>query len=156
MTFCIHGLNAQDYAPIFAMTEAELTAVNAMRAIVDAEPGYPCRVSLEDAKIDETVILLNHASMPAPTPFQATHAIYIRQSARTFVPEPGEIPTALCMRTQSVRAFDGNWMLVDADLAEGEAEIAATIEKMLKRPEVKEVHLHNARQGCYAARATRA
>ena len=153
MTFRIHGLSAQDFAPFFAMTEAELTAVNAMRVIVDSEPGYPCRVSLEDAKIDETVILLNHASMPAPTPFQATHAIYIRQSARTFVPEPGEIPTALCMHTQSVRAFDGNWMLVDA---EGEAEIAATIEKMLKRPEVKEVHLHNARQGCYAARATRA
>ena len=113
MTFRIHALSAQDFAPFFAMTEAKLTAANAMRVIVDSEPGYPCRVSLEDA-------------------------------------------TALRMRTQSVRAFDDNWMLVDADLAEGEAEIAATIEKLLKRPEVKEVHLHNARQGCYAARATRA
>ena len=155
MTFRIHALNAQDFAPLFTMTTDQLSAANAERVVVDAEPGYPCRVSLKDAKVGETVILLNHASMPARTPFQATHAIYVRQGAKTAMPKPGDIPTAIGARTQSVRAFDDNWMLVDADLAEGAAEIAATITRMLDRSEVKEVHLHNARQGCFAARATR-
>ncbi len=47
-------------------------------------------------------------------------------------------------------------MMIDADLADGPEAIAAAIERMFDRPDVQEVHLHNARLGCYAARATRA
>ena len=156
MTFRIHALNHEDFAPLFAMDDAQLAARNARRVTVDADPGYPCRISLEDARVGETVILLNHASMDAPTPFRATHAIYVRNGVRTAQPDPDEVPPALRTRPQSVRAFDANWMMVDADLADGPDQVAATIDRMFERSDVAEIHLHNARLGCFAARATRA
>lgn len=156
MTFRVHALNHEEFTPLFAMDDAELGAANARRLTVDAEPGYPCRLTLTDGKLGETVILLNHVSMPARTPFRASHAIYVRQGAEAVTPEPGEIPPALQNRPQSIRAFDTNWMMVDADLAEGAEAVAATIRRMLENPDVQEVHLHNAKLGCYAARATRA
>ncbi len=106
MTFRIHALNHEDLEPLFAMDKTELHAANARRKIVDANPGFPCRLTLEDARLGETVILLNHVSMPARTPFRATHAIYVRQGAKAVTPGPGKVPPALRTRPQSIRAFD--------------------------------------------------
>jgi hypothetical protein len=155
MTFRIHALAADQFTPLFALDDTALAAVNARRMIVDADPGYPCRVSLEDGRIGETVFLVNHVSMPAATPYRASHAVYIRENAVSAEPGPGELPLALARRLLSLRAFDGEGMLRCADVAEGDA-VPAMIEEMLTDPAVAEIHLHHARQGCYAARATRA
>jgi hypothetical protein len=155
MTFRIHALAADQFAPLFAMDDTALAAANARRMIVDADPGYPCRVSLEDGRIGETVILVNHVSMSAATPYRASHAVYIRENAVSAEPGPGKLPVALARRLLSLRAFDGAGMLRCADVAEGDA-VPAMIEEMLADPAVAEIHLHHARQGCYAARATRA
>ena len=55
----------------------------------------------------------------------------------------------------SLRAFDDQDMMVDADVAEGEA-VEGLIERLLARPEVAYVHAHYARRGCYAALVRRA
>ena len=39
------------------LNDKELASHQAKGVIVDEEPGYPCRVSLEDAKIGERVLL---------------------------------------------------------------------------------------------------
>src|SRR5689334_10102300 len=51
MRFRIRGLPAEKFAPLFALSDAELEAQDAVRRIADRrEPGYPCRVSLTDSK----------------------------------------------------------------------------------------------------------
>ena len=59
MSFQIHALPAEHFQPLFRMSEQELASVRATRMVVDTKPGYPCRVSLADAEVGETVILVN-------------------------------------------------------------------------------------------------
>lgn len=58
MPFQIHALDCEPFAPPFVMTDAQLRERNVRRAIVTVSPGSPCRVSLADAGVGETVILM--------------------------------------------------------------------------------------------------
>ena len=49
MTYAIQGLDPAAFAPLFAMGDAELAANRAVRVTAEADRGYPCRVSLQDA-----------------------------------------------------------------------------------------------------------
>ena len=75
MTYRIEGLRRADFARLFAMSDAELAAQNALR-VTATGPGYPCRVSLDDAKAGEQLILLNYTSHDVATPYRSTYAIY--------------------------------------------------------------------------------
>jgi hypothetical protein len=55
----------------------------------------------------------------------------------------------------SVRAFDHGGLMVDADVVQG-ASVDQVISRYLDNPRVDYLHLHNAKQGCFAARADRA
>jgi hypothetical protein len=55
----------------------------------------------------------------------------------------------------SVRAYDGEDMIVDADVVPG-AEVQRAIERMLAKDEVGYLHVHFAPRGCYLARVDRA
>jgi hypothetical protein len=66
----------------------------------------------------------------------------------------GEVPEVLRVRPISLRAFDRDHLMVDADLAEGDA-VEALIRRCLDNPAVAYLHAHYARRGCYAARITR-
>ena len=75
MTFQIHALPADDFASLFELSEDELASRNAQRMTAKSQPGYPCRVSMKDADIGETVILVNHQHQPASSPYQSSHAV---------------------------------------------------------------------------------
>ena len=154
MTFLIQALPYEPFAPLFSMSEEALRERRAVRVVADACPGYPCRVSLEDASVGEALILVNHAHHTAATPYAASHAIYVRKDAAQALPAPGEVPGVLSRRPLSLRAFDAQGMMVAADLADG--TVAQGIEAMMADPAVREVHLHNAKPGCFAAKAIRA
>lgn len=155
MTFRITALPAEPFAALFALDDAALAARGARRVIADAAPGFPCRVSLVDAALGESLILTRWEHQSADTPFRASHALYVREGAEQAYPAPGEVPPLLRLRTLSVRGFDAQGMLVAADLADGR-ELEPALEKMLAAPAVAYVHLHYARPGCYGARADRA
>ena len=153
MTYRIHGLSPEPFAPLFAMDEAELAASNARRVVADSPTGYPCRVSLADAAPGDELILVNHVSHDAPTPFRASHAIYVRKGA-----EPGshadEAPDYLDRRTIGLRGFGADGMLRQAVLAmPGEAD--AKIRTLFEQEEVTEIHAHTAALGCFLARIVR-
>jgi len=65
------------------------------------------------------------------------------------------VPPMLRSRLLSVRAFDADGMLVDADIADG-ADLEALIERQFAQPQTQYLHIHFARPGCYAARVDRA
>ena len=155
MSFQIHALSPAPFAPLFAMSDDELRSRRATRITVDAKPGYPCRVSLADAEIGETAILVNFEHQPADSPYRASHAIFVREHAGQAFPAAGSVPEALASRLISVRAFDDKHFLVNADVIDG-SRLSESIPAMFQNPEVAYLHLHHAKPGCFAARVTRA
>jgi hypothetical protein len=154
MSYTVSGLDPRDFDELFALSDDELRARNAMRVVVTEFPGFPDRLSLDDAHVGEEVILAHYTHQPAGTPFQASHAIYLKPGAARAVTH-GELPPALTRRTLSLRAFDESGMLRDAALADG-ADATATIERLLAAEGVAYLHAHYAAPGCYAARIDRA
>ena len=61
----ISGLPLADFAPLFGLDDAALKERGAMRVVAANKPGYPCRVTLEDAEPGETLILLNYEHQAA-------------------------------------------------------------------------------------------
>jgi hypothetical protein len=152
MTYRIEGLNPAQFAGLFAMSDEELAGRNARRAVADG-PGFPCRITLEEAEIGEELVLVNHVSHDAPTPFRASHAIFVRRAA-----EPAsftdEVPALFASRTLGLRGFDSEGMLRGALLAQpGEAD--GKIRALFEQPEIAEIHAHNAALGCFLARIER-
>ncbi|MEM7567514.1 MAG: DUF1203 domain-containing protein [Pseudomonadota bacterium] len=154
MTFHILALPSSTFAPLFALDDDALAERNIRRQVVDSSPGYPCRVSLADAEIGETVLLLNHTYQSAASPYRAAHAIYVREGVAQAHPEPGEVPDVMSRRLLSLRAFDGGGMMRGADVVEGK-QAGPSIARLLGDPQITEVHIHNAKPGCFAARAVR-
>lgn len=155
MGFRISALPSAAFEPLFGLSDEELAQRNVVRKTVDHHPGFPCRVSLADAEIGETVLLLNYEHQPANSPYRATHAIFVRERAQEAHPQIGEIPAALRSRLLSVRAFDETGMMLDADAVSGEA-LEPVLERFFADDRVAYLHLHNAKPGCYAARVDRA
>lgn len=155
MSFQIHALPAARFADLFVLSDADLHARNARRLVVSAHPGTPCRVSMVDAEVGETVILANFTHQPANTPFRACHAVFVREGAAQASFATGEVPAVLRTRLISVRLFDSDHIMIDADVVEGPA-LADALETAFEAADVDYVQLHYAKPGCFAAHATRA
>jgi hypothetical protein len=153
MPIAISPLPLDAFSPLFALDDAALAARGVRRVTVNAKPGYPCRVTLDDAEVGETVLLMNHEHQPADTPFRASHAIYVRETAREAW-HGDDVPPALARRLLSVRAFDAEGMMTDADVVDGQ-DLTVVAERLLADPAVAYLHAHYAKPGCYAARIDR-
>src|SRR5574341_567011 len=90
--FRLTALAYEPFAPYFACSDAELQAVGARRLIVDEKPGTPCRVSLADAEIGETVLLVPFTHHDVSSPYRASGPIFVRRDARMAAPAVNEIP----------------------------------------------------------------
>jgi hypothetical protein len=152
MDFQISALDERPFLPLFELPEAQLAARLATRCTAHSQPGYPCRVSLVDARVGETLLLLNFTHHDAATPFRASHAIYVREGARRARPAPNEVPQMFRSRTLSLRAFDGAGVLLGAELCEGKG-LEGPLRRLLARADVDQVHIHFAAYGCFGARA---
>lgn len=154
-SFRITALPAERFAPLFEQTDEQLAAIGARRVVVDAHPGFPCRVSLTDAPVGETVILLTHAHHDVDSPYRASGPVYVRRAMPTATPAPGEIPTLLRHRLLSVRAYDEHAMMLNADVVQG-TELEDAIGRLFADARVRYLHLHNARPGCFNCAVERA
>ena len=121
---------------------------------VDAKPGFPCRVSLEDAEIGEQVILVPFVHHDVDSPYRSSGPIFVRQKANEADLSIDEIPEVVSTRTMSVRAYDKNSMMVDGSVVPG-PQIRAHIEKLFANPKIAYLHLHNAGAGCYSCKVER-
>jgi hypothetical protein len=155
MSFQISGLPLARFAPLFSMSDEGLAALQIVRRVADRKPGFPCRVSLQDAEPGESVLLLNYEHHAVQTPYRSSHAIYVRERATEAELDVGEVPKLIRVRLLSVRAFDASGMMTGADVVEG-VELAPVIERLFADPRVSYLHLHNAKPGCFAARVDRA
>ena len=154
MDFQISALDAEHFRHLSGMDTEALVKQGIVVATADSKPGYPCRVSLEDAEVGERMFLMNYEHQPAASPFRSSHAIYVRENASQARPAVNEVPQMLKSRLLSVRAFDAKGMMVAADLVAGEG-LVQLLEPMLADTSIEIVHIHNARLGCYLAMAER-
>ncbi|MDR7062103.1 MULTISPECIES: DUF1203 domain-containing protein [unclassified Sphingopyxis] len=153
MTYSIQGLNPEPFAPLFAMGDSELAAVNARRVTATADRGFPCRVSLEDAKAGEALILLHHTSHDVETPYRSAYAIYVRPGVEVATYRD-ELPPVFEGRSLALRAFAADGMLQTARLV-GPGEADGAIRDLFADDAITYIDAHNAAYGCFAARIER-
>jgi Protein of unknown function (DUF1203) len=159
MDFRISGLPVEPFVPYFAMSDADLLAHGARRVVATSSMPVnlmpPCRVSLRDAAPGDVSILLNFQHHIAPgSPYRATGPIYVREGVRETASIVNHVPAQQRTRLLSVRAYDSDGIMVDADVMEG-TELEVAIQRMFARDDVAFLHAHNARRGCYSCRIDR-
>ena len=155
MAFRITGLSPEPFQSLFGVPDKDLALLGIKRYIVDRHPGFPDRIEMKDAQPGQSVLLLNHVSQPAKTPYRASHAIFIREWATLAYDAVDEVPESMRIRLLSLRAFTDDGMMLDADIADGVAMETVVI-RMFANPEVGCIHVHNAKQGCYSGRIDQA
>ena len=137
------------------MNDAELATVGARRLTVDENPGYPCRISLMDAPVGETVILMTFEHHQVNSPYQSAGPVFVRELAETAKPLIGDIPVMFRHRVLSVRAYDEAAMMKAARVVEGR-ELEKTIRDFFTRTDIAYLHVHNAGPGCFNCMVQRA
>ncbi len=155
MHFRIEGIDPAPFQHLFTMSNEELARHRAKRYVADSKPGYPCRISLEDAEPGETVILAPHTHQTASTAYQSAGPIFVRETAKARFEAVDVVPEQLAGRLLSLRAYDDGGMMIDADVVEGR-EIKANIDRFFQNEQTAYIHAHFARRGCFAARIDRA
>jgi hypothetical protein len=123
----------------------------AVRVRVDRPNAYPCRRCLRDAEPGETVLLRSYDPFVGRSPYSGPGPIYVHDHQCAAFAGDG-VPDQLARRLLSVRAYDDDHMLVDAEVIDGKA-LRAEAQRLLR--DASYLHVHNARPGCFAARIDR-
>ena len=126
-----------------------------VRDVATASKGFPCRVSLEDAREGEELVLFHHVSHDVATPYRFAYAIYVREGAKLPAEYVDETPPVFEGRPIALRGFDPQGNLRNAALAlPGQAD--AKIRELFDQDDIAYIHAHNAAHGCFAAKVERA
>lgn len=152
MSFLLCGLAASQFEHLFGKSQSELELEGASRVI--AGEGFPCRVTLSDAEPGEAVLLLTYEHQPGRTAYRSSGPIYVREGNHpTAVLD--RIPDQMRGRLFSVRAYDAEHQMVEADVALG-SDLETLIETLFSDPQASYLHVHHARRGCFAFKVDRA
>ena len=152
--FQISALRRDDFEDLFELDDDALGRRGAKRYVADRKPGFPCRVSLQDAEPGERVVLVPYSHQPARSPYRASGPIFIRESARTASIAPDAVPDLLRTRLLSVRSYDDNHLMIGAEVMEG-GQVESVLGPTLANNLVSYLHIHFAGPGCYACRVDR-
>ena len=153
MTYRIAGLDPKPIQTLFALDDAALAERNARRVTAAADRGFPCRVSLEDARQGESLILLHHTSHDVATPYRSAYAIFVRRDVEAASYRDAT-PSVFDDRVIAMRAFDAEGLLQDTRLA-GPGESDGAIRDLFADDAIAYIDAHNAAAGCFAARIER-
>lgn len=154
MSFRITGLEPDQFKPLFSLSDEQLAARNIKRVVADSKPGFPCRISLKDAEPGESLLLLNYEHLRVDSPYRSNHAIFVNENSDVRYNEIDRVPEVMLPRLLSVRSFDADGMMLDADVLEG-AQLQTAIPRFFEDPRAAYLHVHNAKRGCFSARVDR-
>lgn len=154
MSFRIRGLQPAQFEPLFRLDDADLRERSMRRVGIDEPHSAPCRVTLQDAEPGERVILLPFTHQPAHSPYRAAGPIFVREMARQAYDRVDELPPVFSGRLLSVRAYDTDGMMLDAEVVDSDPRVLFS--RFFLNPGADYLHVHYARRGCYACRVERA
>jgi len=149
MSYIIKGLDTGPYRGFLSLSEEALAKQGMQIVKADSPTGYPCRASLNEAKVGERLLLLNYTHLARSGPYRASHAIFIGEATEKPAAFEGELPPSMIRRTLSIRAFDDKEMMLGARLVDGH-QADRTVRKLLSRDDVSFLHIHYALRGCFA------
>ncbi len=151
VAFQIRGLDPSIFADLRNLTELQLAA----RGVVIEHDGGPCRVTLEDAPAGTELLLFTYRHQDTESPYRAEGPIYIRRDAELAKLGAGEVPGSVRTRMLSVRAYNNQDMIVNAEVTDG-SQLENVVDSLFMDASVAYLHVHYARYGCYACRVDRA
>lgn len=154
-TFRLLALAHEQFDPLFSLSDEALRTKGIVRRVATQTPGYPCRVSLEDAQVGEELLLLPFVHHEVESPYRASGPIFVRRGARQRQLAAGEVPPYVTNRLMSIRAYDVTNMMIAAEVCEGTL-VAAQLERFFADENVSYAQLHNAKYGCYSCHVVHA
>src|ERR1051325_5220486 len=92
MTYRITGLDPAPYKSLFGLSDEELAERGVVRMTADEKPSYPCRVSLTDRDIGESLLLVKPVSQEVANPYRASHAIFVTETEQEPAEYVDEVP----------------------------------------------------------------
>jgi hypothetical protein len=155
VNFQIKALAKHEFDGLIQLSVQELARQSAQWLLVDASPGYPCRVSLTDAKVGERVLALSYLHHDVVSPYRASGPIFVVEHAITAKLAINEIPQMLRHRLVSVRAYNAAAIMVEAEVVAG-VELELAIVRLFQQSDVEYIHIHNAKPGCFNCSVHRA
>lgn len=153
--FQIVPLASKMFSPYFRMSAEELRSIGAYTFQSDEDPCYPCRVSLKDAQIGETVLALEYEHHAVKSPYRSSGPIFVRENADEAKLKTNEIPDMLNHRLLSVRSYNVDGLMVAADTTRG-SDLRNILNQQFEIEVVKYIHIHNASPGCFNCTVKRA
>ena len=155
VNFQIVALPPEPFAGYFTKSSEELERLGAKRVSVTKNPGFPCRISLEDAEVGEEVILLPYAHHDVHSPYRASGPVYIRENRTAKTWAVNEVPPVLPERLLSLRGYDRAGMMLGAVVIEGR-DFTQSVAELFENPAIEYIHVHNAKPGCFSCAVRRA
>ena len=144
----ITALDHNLFTKYFSMSPAELKSIGAYLLVADKNSCYPCRVSLQDAEIGETVLAIQYEHHSVQGPYRSTGPIFVREGVKTANIGLNEIPRMLRHRLLSIRGYSSEALMIEGDTVAGE-ELESVLEKQFENSAVEYIHIHNAGPGCF-------
>jgi Protein of unknown function (DUF1203) len=116
----------------------------------------PCRRCLRDADAGEALVLAPYDPFTVRSPYAGEGPVFVHaEGCEPFAPEPDRLSEQVAGRQLSVRAYDGEAMMLDAAVMAGE-RLAERVPELLDEDGVEFLHVHFAGPGCFAFRVDRA
>ena len=152
-SFQLAGLDPQPFAELFHLSDDELSARAIRRVCATADVGFPCRISLEDARVGDELLLLCYRHQRADSPYRSSGPIFIRRHVQRATPEVGEVPPVITRRQISLRGYDRLDQMIVAELVDG-VKVGGRLAALFEDEALHYIHLHYAVRGCFACAAT--
>lgn len=150
MAFIIQGLDPSLFGSVSDQKQATPTTRLPTYYDVTECPGFPCRITLDDAPLGQRVALVSYQHHEAETAYAQAGPIFVTVGPVSRGHFVDTIPPALSRRKLSLRAYDQDGMMVDACIVDGQMAKPAIL-ALFENPEVTRIDAHNATRGCFAA-----
>jgi hypothetical protein len=155
LNFICKGLDHSQFEHLYGLSNAELKSKGVIAYIADSQPGFPCRVTLQDVQPNERLLLLNYTHLDVDSPYRASHAVFVKDGGKTKNCAINEVPEIITNCTVSIRGYDNQHMMVEAEAVEG-SQSKQCIQKILANNEVCYIQIHTTKRGCFLTNVERA
>lgn len=154
VSFHINPVQKDQIDHWFSRSDEELKNANARWVKASSSPGFPCRVSLEDAQPGERVLLFPYRHLDVGTPYAGEGPIYVRENARQAALDQNQLPAFFAHRQLSLRGYSSKGFLQDARVCDGET-VSHHIESLFANQQIATIHIHFAAPGCFCCSVER-
>lgn len=117
-----------------------------------ADGPLPCRRCLRNAEPGEPLVLAPYDPFTVRSPYAGEGPVFVHAGGcEPIAARAGEVSEQVTGRLLSFRAYDGDAMLTDTRVRQGE-RFAETVAELLESGEASFLHVHFAGPGCFAFR----